>query len=176
MSERLENWAPRVAGALERVPAAVAARAQDLAREAREAARRRAPRRTGRLQASIDAAFRGTVSAGRIVVSASSPGAELQEEGGTVHGSPFLAIPLRPDIDQHRRGPRADGDLFIIRRRDGRFYLASRRGGALDVRWRLIDQVRVPAQHFLRPAAEQASQRLSGEVVAAIDRELGVRR
>lgn len=171
MAEALEQWGPRKAAGLERVPGAVEASLRELAEDALESARRQAPFRSGRLRGSIAGGLRGGLD-GQVTLTSSAPGAEVLEDGGTVRGEPVLAIPLREDV-RAVGSPRADRDLFFLRLEDGRLFLASRDGAALDVRWRLVDAVSVQPHPFLRPAIEDASRRLPRAVLDAIARELG---
>lgn len=165
MSEPLERWAPRVASALERVPGAAAS-----ALRGRAAARARAVRGPRHLR--IESELRGTLDRGEVVLSAEGHGAEVQELGGSIHGRPWLAVPVRPSVTAS--SPRRDGDLFAIRSR-GRVFLASRRGGALDIRWRLVSDVRIKAQHYLRREADRLVDEVPATVGDAIRGELGVR-
>lgn len=168
-AERLEDWAPRVAGALDRIPAGVEARFRALAPQMQAAARRRARVRTGAFRDSIQA-----IASGRSVhLSTDHPGASAFEQGGSLRGAPFLAIPLRDEV-RAVRDPRRDGPLFRLRLRDGRVFLASRASGALDIRWRLAEAVTVRKSPTLLPAGAEVAATLPALAEATVRHELEV--
>src|SRR5687767_7401919 len=123
MSVPLERWARDLPDGLRRVESVVQRELRELGERARRSVAARAPRLTGRLARSI----RLEVSPNRIEVYTQDPAAATLEEGKTLRGRPYLAIPigaLRGTGPQG--GPRADtADLFVLRTDRGLF-LASR--------------------------------------------------
>lgn len=164
MSETLEHWARRLPGELDRVSAASRDAIARLADYRATLARRAAPRRTGDLRRSIRATVTGDVAHGTVSLQADAPGAGVQDTGARITGSPWLAIPIGPRIAS---SPRTDGPLFAIRSR-GRVFLVSRRGGALDLRWRLVRSVTVRGTDYLGTHARALAADVPGAVERAI--------
>lgn len=163
MTETLERWAPRVGAALRGLADTMLRELAERTRATADAVRRRAPQH---VQISAATQTSGTSLA------AEGDGAGLLDHGGTVRGRPWVAVPVGPRIAV--RGPRLDGDLFALRSRDGRVFLASRRGGALDVRWRLIRSVTVRGSHYLSGPAEELIAEAPRRMLDAGDAALGV--
>lgn len=173
MIETLEQWSRRLPAELERAPRTALQRLGDLVREQAARASRMAPRDTGKLSRSVRTEQRGDLSRGEIVLSSSHPGAALQDTGGVVRGRPWLAIPIGPRTHQ---SPRHDGSLFAIRSRSGAVYLASRRGGALDLRWRLVRSIVVRGTGWLSDPAREVATQAPRVVADALRDELEVPR
>jgi hypothetical protein len=168
MSVPLERWARTLPDGLRRVESAAQRELRELGERARRAVEARAPRRSGRLARSI----RLEVAPNRALVYTRDPAAATLEQGKTLHGRPWLAIPIGALRGTEMRGPRDDvADLFVLRTDRGMF-LASRAGGALELRWKLQRQVTVPAQPFFRRGVDDARQGFEGDLLRAIDREV----
>ncbi len=175
MAERLEDWGPRMQRGLRRAPGSVAAELRKWRDEVRLKVIRATPRDKGGLQRSIEADIKlDNKLHGHISVSSEDPAAKVLEEGGTLRGQPWMAIPLRPDV-RARGTPRKDGGLFALTTRAGQTFLVSRRGGALDFRWKLQRQVHRKAQPFIAPTIEKARKPLAKRLLARIHEHLGPR-
>ncbi len=166
--ERLERWAPRVRAGLERLPERTAKALQDRAARILREVRQATPR-------SLGDVWRMDTETGRITLRSDHPSVPLIEQGGTAHGSPWLAVPITDAIrDASPGGPRASGErLFTLRAKDGRLFLASRSGGKLELRWRLMERVQVRARPFVGPAVDRARAGLGEDLIEAMRSEVG---
>ena len=171
MSESLQAWARRLPRELERAPKTAMGRLRALLAEQAERARRMAPRDTGAMGRSVVTETRGDLGAGSLSLGSTHPGAALQDAGGVVRGRPWLAIPIGP---QRYSSPRLESGLFALRSRDGRVFLASRRGGALDLRWRLVRSIVVRGTHWISDPARAIAHQAPDVVAEALRDELEV--
>lgn len=81
-------------------------------------------------------------------VTSEHPAARQLEHGGRIQGRPWLAVPIAVDA-QLLKGPRSDGHkLFVLRSEDGRLFLATKAGGNIELRWRLMRSVNQRARPF----------------------------
>ena len=152
-------------------------------REGKLHATQRMRTRSGRLRSSIRGVLR-VKSNGDIEVGGSAGGggarpvsyAAIQEEGGTVQGKPWLAIPLGPATTPAgvARYPRAGLDptpMHSRKSKDGRLFLFPDDGG--PPRYRLVRSVTIRGKHYLRDAVRSAESMLPEAtreaVTAAVD-------
>jgi len=162
VADRLDTWAPATAAALRSAPGRLRGALLERARRWVEAARRNAPRDDGELARSID----GTVTDGRISVTMPAKYTAV-EDGATIRPrrGQWLAVPIAPAA-AILPGPRSDvADLFVLTLRDGRRFLASRQGAAIDLRWRLVRQVTIRGQHFMARAMAEAERDFAADVL-----------
>lgn len=168
MAERLEEWAPRLSAALHRLPTAaqqaLATRADLLAR----LARRHAPRASGDLQREIQPVIR------KGAAGATMPARYATlETGGVImpRRARWLAVPIGP-APAALSGPRADSDLFTLTARDGRKFLATRRGAGVELRWRLLPSLRLQARGFMARAQREVAAGTPTALLDALEREV----
>jgi hypothetical protein len=164
LADQLATWAPEAAAALREMPARTREVLLGRARLWVQAARRNAPRGDGELARAIDG---GVTDDGRITVTMPAKYVAV-EDGGTIRPrGQWLAVPVSPAAAS-LPGPRSDvADLFVLTLRDGRRFLASRAGAAVDIRWRLVRQVTIRGQGFMARAALEAE---AGFAEAMLDR------
>ena len=172
MAEDFQDWAPRLEAALDRLPGktreVLAERVRRMGRDAKS----NAARRRGGLARAIRARFftsRGAAS-GHLNFPAKYAPIEF---GGTVRPrGRYLAVPIAPAA-LSLPGPRSDSaDLFVLTSRDGRRFLASRQGGAIEIRWRLMRSVRIKGQHFAGKAFDAAAKALPDGLLDRIEAEV----
>lgn len=132
-------------------------------------AKRRAPARTSALRRSITAMAKLTADGGEIKLQAGSADvayAAMQEYGGQVspRASKYLAIPFGPALTaagalkaRFRVGSlRNVAGLFVVKKKDGRLFLAWKEGKALQVAFRLTKgPVTIPEQGYLRASVTE---------------------
>lgn len=168
MARTLEQWVADLPAALHRLPSLAEQKLRDLGKRALELARAKAPVDSGNLRDSL----RLQISAGEITIYSTAPYASITETGGIITGKPWLAIPL-VDAVRNLPGPRSDpANLFVLRSKDGRLFLASRFFGHLEIRWKLQHQVTVRAQPFLGPAIDEAREIVEDDLLDAGIQEL----
>ena len=122
---------------------------------------KRAPRRSGELARSIE-------------VKATSEGSALSfpakygilDKGGVIRAKTrFMTIPISAAVAA-RGTARQDPGLFVITTRDGRKFLASRQSRRnIEIRWRLIESVRVAAVGWPSRALDAST----AQTVEAVD-------
>lgn len=163
----LEDWADRMPGRLRRLVKASHDELRKLRKRARDAVARAAPRGlTGDLRRSIEDKGEGAVAE----VYSEDPAAAALETGQAIHGSPYLAIPLTT-ATRALSGPRSDTDLFVLRGPTGLF-LASRAGGAVELRWKLQATVHPRRAPFFLGAVDVARRDFPAHLSARFGREL----
>lgn len=163
MSRDSERWVREVSAGLRHAPATVATELRSFGERARESVRRRA---RGGIKDSIQV----REVDGKVEVFSNHPGAAPLETGETIHGSPWLAIPLFGT--NVAGGPRSDPmGLFVIRSR-GELFLASRSSGQLWVRWKLQATVQPRHAPFFRPGVEEARADFPQRALAALTAEV----
>lgn len=167
MSEQLEQWAERMQRGLAQLDRRTRETLEQRARRVGDAIRAASPRRTGNLADS----WRVRRSGDQMTVDSTHPAAAVLDRGGTLYGHPWLAVPLRASVGG--RTPRQDGDLISIRTRDGRVYLAARRGRSLDFRWRLVRSIRLRARPYLRQSVADGLKGWDRQLLEVIGREVG---
>jgi len=174
VAEQLEAWTRRLRAGLRRLPGDVERRLRRARKRAAAHARARAPKDTGGLARSIQAEHgrRGSPLSGGLM--SDHPGAEVQDQGARLTGSPWLAIPLVPAAEE-LPGPRSDTDLISIRGRDGRLYLASRRGSGIEIRWALRRRATLRGTGYLTRAFQRYQRDLESESMDAMREHLGPR-
>lgn len=166
MADQLHAWAPPTAAALRDVANVVHATLVERARRWLEDARRGAPVDRGDLARSIDAQV---TDDHRIAVSMPARYAVV-EDGGTIRPrrGQWLAVPIVPAAAL-LPGPRSDiGGLFVVVRRDGRRFLASRAGGSIDLRWRLVRDITIRGRGFMREAFARAEGGFADAVLDSV--------
>lgn len=164
MSRSLEQWSRELPVALRRLPSVAEVQLRDLGDRALRAVRERAK---GGIKESLSL----DAVAGEVRIGSNHPGAYALETGDTIHGSPWLAIPL---AGVHAEaGPRSDpANLFVLRARDGRLFLASKSSGVVQLRWKLQAQVTPRRQPFMGPGIDAARADFPERVLAAGHREM----
>lgn len=165
MARTLEQWVGEVPRGLERMQVIAERRLRALGQRSLEEVRRRAK---GSIRDSIELEDRP----GEVVLSSDHPGAGINEYGGTIHGRPWLAIPLSA-ATRGLPGPRSDpANLFVLRSKDGRLFLASRRAGGLELHWKLQHEVTIPARPFMAPGIEAARKGFEQDVLDSVTEAL----
>jgi hypothetical protein len=170
-NRRLEEWAPSVAAVLRSVPEHLRGPLGRQVKRTEEAMRRRLPRRTGELQARSGATLRSG-SDGLPSVVAQIPAEYAPVEfGGTARPrrGRYLAVPVAAEVQG--LSPRSVGQLITIVLADGRRFLARRDGPTARVLFRLIESVRIPGQHGLARAFDEATEDLAGDVLDTLTTE-----
>ncbi len=169
MSVDLQTWAARTERTFRTFPTAVEQELHRFAPLLEARARAHARVRTGAYRQSITA----RATEGRVALRSTHPAAQVLEEGGAVRGSPYLAVPLGVG-PRALSGPRADGPLVGIRTRDGRLFLASRRSGFVELRWRLVDSVQAPATRVLQETIRREAHGVPDAIEDGLRSSLGV--
>lgn len=169
--ERLPEWAARIAAGLRRLPDAAARTVTSRGPRILSAFRDAVGHRSGGSAAS----FRLDTRTGQVTVSSEHPGVVARETGATLRGHPWLAVPVGPARDTTRRagGPRSDVPLFLLVARDGRRFLATHRGGSIELRWKLQPTVQVKRHPVLAAAFDRATRGLDADLIATAGREVG---
>lgn len=166
MPETFESFAADLLGELRTMPDTIRTALERSAAVQAGLARRNAPRRTGRLRRSI------TARVGKDKATVEMPGEYAPVEFGGVirpkRGS-FLAVPVSAS-SRNLKGPRSDtAQLFTLTSRDGRVFLASRVGGGIELRWRLMRSVTVRGRHFMTKAHDAGANDLEGRLADDIE-------
>lgn len=163
----LERWVDETAAGLEHVGEVAEDALRRLGDRARDEIRRLAPRARGDLQRSIEVRH----GEHEVELMSDHPAAALLEQGGMVRGQPWLAIPL--GAVGAVAGPRSDpADLFVLKSKDGRLFLASRSSGALQLRWRLAREISISPQPFFGPGLEAAREGFERELADDVARTI----
>lgn len=163
----LVDWADRMPGRLRRLVKASHDELRKLRKRARDAVARAAPRgRTGDLRRSIAERGEGPIAE----VYSDDPAAAALETGEAIHGSPYLAVPLVA-ATRALSGPRSDPGLFVLKARSGLF-LASRVGGAVELRWKLQATVHPRRSPFFLGAVDSARRDFPAHLSARFGQEL----
>lgn len=171
LPETFEEFAADLLEALQGVPGTIRASLEHSAALGVSKARQRAPRRKGDLRRSIQARVetRGrTLEASLAMPERYAP----VEFGGTVQPKrgQFLAVPIKP-ATALLPGPRSDvGNMFVLTSRDGRRFLASKAGGGVDLRWRLMRSVTIPGQGFMQKAHADTATDFEGRVLDDLEK------
>lgn len=166
--EPLEQWTRRLGNALDGLPETVETAHRGLGPKLRVALAKASPRRTGDLARS----WRDAYSGGSVVVASDHPAAPIVEHGGRIVGRPLLAVPIAIDA-RKLGGPRQDSHrLFVLRARDGRLFLATRQGGHVALRWRLMSSVTQRGRPYQRAVFEQIGRSGASDLVSAIRSEV----
>lgn len=164
MSQSLETWLQEMPARLDRAKRRPEAHLRTIKARVEEQVRQRAHH-------SVAAQTTVTADGDSVSLTSTAPQAGLLEHGGTVHGKPWLAVPIGGA--QGLPGPRLDPlARFVFHARDGRLFLGAKVAGKLIARWRLIHQVTVPAEPWLAPSLDAAldgqAQALATDVSRAI--------
>ena len=95
------------------------------------------------------------------------------EFGGQIRPkrSAFLAVPIAQGARSFR-GPRDDGDLFVVTLRDGRRFLGRRSGAGVDLRWKLEASVKIRGRGFMTAAQKAAQREFPAEVLGKLSKEV----
>lgn len=161
----LEQWARETPAGLRRAESAAEAQLRDLGQHAYREIQRRSK---GSMARAVEVTQTDDHT---VTLTSDHPGAAIAEHGGTIHGKPWLAVPLHQFLEQ-LPGPRSDpADLFVLNVR-GRLFLASRDSGILDVRWRLASSVRIGAHPAFGPGLETAREGFAERVLGAMTAEV----
>ena len=139
--------------------------------------------RTGLLRQSISYRMEGSYA---VIVGTNVPYAHIHEAGGDIfpRRGKYLAIPMHASAKGH--SPRDFPDIFPIRLKDGRLFLARRpmfltrrranTGGAIVMMYALKRSVHIPSRPYLRPSidytlysgqAEEIGKRTAEEFIEA---------
>ncbi len=162
MTRQLEEWAVEVPAGLRRAQSTAARMLRELAERALREVKQRAPGSVAETITLIE------TDEGAVIAS-THPGAAKLEAGGLIRGRPWLAVPLHTYLER-LPGPRSDpANLFVLRGKDGRLFLASRASGVLDVRWRLVSSVMLGAHPFFEPGIAAAREGFEEKLVTALD-------
>lgn len=100
-------------------------------------------------------------------VGSPDPYMKTHESGGTIHGDPYLRIPLaaaQTPAGQDRnvgRSVRGDTDLFLLKARSGNLFLAKRSGRALELWYLLKRSVTMPARKMFATVTARMAPRVS---------------
>lgn len=154
--QRFEDFSKELPFRLRRMGPAVTERLQAFAKALEARLKRAAPKRTGamaeRIRVHLD--YKGRKSdgshwpIGAIRIEIDDPAANALEQGGTVRGDPWLAIPLRRELERFS-GPRETGRYFSVQTLDGRIYLAKSEGGRANFYYRLKTSVFLEKRPFI---------------------------
>lgn len=148
--ERFEDFSKDLPFRLRRVGPAVTERLRAFAQTLELRLKSAAPKRHGFMAKAIkvELDYRDGANAGRIKIRIPDPAANAQEQGGVVRGNPWLAIPLRRELERFS-GPRETGNYFVVRMNDGRLFLASGSGGRAEFHYRLKESVFIKKNPFI---------------------------
>ncbi len=173
MADTFDAWAPKLARRLRAMPKAIQKTLSRSALVQETEARRLAPRRKGQLQGMIRARMQTGAGAGVVLLSMPAKYAPL-EFGATIRPKrgQWLAVPIQP-ATVGMPGPRSDTvDLFVLTSRDGRKFLASKTGGGIDLRWRLLRQARITGVGFMAAGQVKGADTFQADVQDAVEREM----
>ncbi len=173
MAETFDTWAPKLAKRLRAMPKTIQKSMSRSALVQEAEAKRLAPRRKGQLQRMIKARIQTGAGAGSVLLSMPAKYAPL-EFGADIRPKrrQWLAVPIQP-ATVGMPGPRSDTvDLFVLTARDGRKFLASKIGGAIDLRWRLLKQARITGVGFMSAGQKKGADTFQTDVLDSVEREL----
>ncbi len=173
MAESFDTWAPKFVDRLRAMPKTIQKSLSKSALVQETESKRLAPRRKGQLQRMIKARMQTGPGAMSVIGSMPAKYAPL-EFGATIRPKrrQWLAVPIQP-ATVGMPGPRSDTvDLFVLTSRDGRKFLASKAGGGIDLRWRLLRQARITGVGFMAAGQEKGADTFQTDVLDAVEREM----
>lgn len=168
LADQLDRWAKDTGQALARLPRVVDARLKSEGRKLLATVRASAPIGRGELRRSL------AVRHSKNTETLSMPGKYAPLEfGGLIRPSKarFLAVPVSAGARSFR-GPRQDGALFALTLKDGRRFLARPGSLGFEIRWRLIEQVKITGRGFVTAAMRKSATSFPSEVLGAMTKEV----